>query len=91
MDTERLTELVALSRRAKSLAQELNLDFIALMADMVVVESTHTLYMALEPGEQVAPAGEQPQAPRCAAAPKPAAYASNVTQLMWYRDRKRAG
>ena len=90
--TERLTELVALSKRLKSLAYELDLDLIGLMADMVLVESTQTLYMALEEDEELPPALPHLEGTRRALVHgSPLAQPSNVTQLGWYRDRKRAG
>ena len=87
--TERLAELVAMSKQVKDLACELKLDLIALMADMVLVESTQTLYMALEDAEEGSPAPERDR--YAARHGSPVVQASNVTQLGWYRDRKQAG
>ena len=91
-NTERLAEIVALSKRVKSLAYESNLDLIGLMADMVLVESAQALYMALEQDEDVSRGPLQwEQGPEAGAYGSPGGQGSNVTQLGWYRDRKRAG
>jgi hypothetical protein len=92
MNTKRIVELVELSEQVKNLACELNLDFIALMADMVLTESTQVLYAATDREEHVSamPVVLKRRARGTLQIP-PVAEMSNVTQLILYRDRKRTG
>jgi hypothetical protein len=89
--TERLLELVELSEHVKNLANELNLEFIGLMADMVLAESTRTLYEACDEADQPADAEDAGETSGCVLSHEAPPPSSNVMQLTFYRDRKRAG
>jgi len=88
---ERIGRLVDLCEEAQSLAKELNQDFIAFLAHMVVLEARQAHYFSDEDAEERAPIDATPIASRRRIEKRvPAGQASNVTQLSEYRDTSHA-
>ena len=55
---ERISELVELCEKTQSLAAELNLSFIAFLANMVVLEARQAHYFSDDDVEEAAPTGD---------------------------------
>jgi hypothetical protein len=55
---ERIGELVELCEKTQSLAAELNLSFIAFLANMVVLEARQVHYFSDDDAEKAAPTGD---------------------------------
>jgi hypothetical protein len=88
---ERVGRLVDLCEEAQSLAKELNLDFIAFLTHMVVLEARQAHYFSDEDAEEHAPIDATPIAsPRRNGKRPSAGQASNVTLLSEYRDASHA-
>lgn len=84
---DRIGELVDLCEEAQSLAAELNLDFIAFLANMVVLEARQAHYFSDENAdEETTTAHTRPSRHRGSAQQPEWRQAPNVTQLSAYRD-----
>jgi hypothetical protein len=55
---ERIGELVELCEKAQSLAAELNLSFVAFLANMVVLEARQAHYFSDDDAEEAVPTGD---------------------------------
>ena len=88
---ERIGELVDLCEEAQSLATALNLDFIAFLANMVVLEARQAHYFSDDAAKDGAPAEGARTASRHRrrAVERPSRQpASNVTHLAGYRNAR---
>ena len=88
---ERIGELVDLCEEAQSLASALNLDFVAFLANMVVLEARQAHYFSDADAQEGAPtdAARMASRHRRRAAERPLAQpASNVTHLTGYRNAR---